>query len=135
MIEREVRPLERLINTYYLVENIVLKNNENNTTNDVQRITIPEKVDLNLTNKNVELEKIVTEILKIFKNVDYEISYQKIDNNNTAFLYLSSILSNNDIIMLANLSEQLQFHFAIISSREKIDKKNRNSKIEIYLNK
>ena len=42
-------------------------------------------------------------------------------------------MSNADILAINNLSETMNFYFTIISSKEKVNRKNRNSKIEIYL--
>jgi len=92
-------------------------------------------VELNTVDSKVkqQLEKIINELLKVFINVDYEVEYSNIDKIDYAHLYLSSIMSNADILAINNLSETMNFYFTIISSKEKVNRKNRNSKIEIYL--
>jgi len=130
MIERQKRPLERLVETYYTVEDIPTPNNSQQTTKST-----PQRVELNTVDPKIkqQLEKIINELLKVFINVDYEVEYSNIDKIDYAHLYLSSIMSNADILAINNLSETMNFYFTIISSKEKVNRKNRNSKIEIYL--
>lgn len=131
MIERTKRPLERLTDTYYTAENILIRKQNSNSSKSV-----PQRVELDNIESKIkeELEIIVKEVLKIFNNVDYEIDYLKKENKSYAFLYLSSIMSNTDIFTLSTLSEKLKFSFTIISSKDIVDRKNRNSKIEICMN-
>ncbi len=129
IIERKKRPLERLVNTYYTVENI-LTNESSKATPNSQKINSDEIND----DCKSKLKNIVKEILKIFVNVDYETEYVNTNDNSRIDLYLSSIMSNNDMSSLFELSEKMGFHFTIISGKDKIDKENRNSKIEISLN-
>ncbi len=129
-IERTKRPLQRLVDTYYTVEDIQLNNN-----NDIQSKVQSEKFELDSINNDIKrkLDEIIDEVLKIFINVDYEVQYVNYNNVNRVDLYLSSIMSNVDILQLTTLSEHMNFNFSIISNKEKINRKNRNSKIEIYL--
>ena len=50
-------------------------------------------------------------------------------------LFLAPPLSITDIENLENLTTRYNFSYSVISDREKINRKNRNSKIEIYLNR
>lgn len=118
-IKRNLRPLKRLVSTYYTVESL-----RNNTSNS--------KVQIDGVLK-MRFKKIIEEVLKIFTNVDYEVEYSNAKNGVMVSLYLSSIMSNSDIVALTKLSEKAKFYFTIISGKDNIDKANRNSKIEIYL--
>lgn len=124
-INREIRPLERLVNTYYTVEQ--LKNEDNNQK------TIPQKIDSVEVEKRKQLSIIVNEITKIFGKVDFNVEYVKDKDIISAELYLAPPLSTPDLISLDELSNQMNFTFNAISSKEQINRKNRNSKIEIFL--
>ena len=50
-----------------------------------------------------------------------------------AKLYLAPPLSTADIVGLEELSEKYNFAYNAISDKEKVNKKNRNSLIEIFL--
>jgi len=50
-----------------------------------------------------------------------------------AKLYLAPPLSTTDIANLETLSNDLAFNYNAISSKKKVNRKGRNSKIEIYL--
>ena len=50
-----------------------------------------------------------------------------------AQLYLAPPLSTNDIKALEELSAKLKFGYNAISDKEKVNRKNRNSLIEIFL--
>lgn len=117
-IHRQIRPLQKLTDTYYTVEQITLTQKNNNGVNEEEKkLFVP----------------IIKNVLNIFRNVDYEIDYSKVDNKTVANIYLSCPMSNNDILFLNKLSLELGFTFSLVSSKEKVNKKNRNSKIEIYL--
>lgn len=120
VIERKIRPLSRLTNTYYTVEQLKFNKNEDNTN----------QLDLE---KKSKLEKIVNEIVKIFGKVDFNVNYIQNNNSLIANIYLVPPLSLVDIANLEELSDRLNFKYNAISDREKINKKNINSLIEIYL--
>ena len=120
VIERKIRPLSRLTNTYYTVEQLKFNKNEDNTN----------QLDLE---KKSKLEKIVNEIVKIFGKVDFNVNYTQNNNSLIANIYLVPPLSLVDIANLEELSDRLNFKYNAISDREKINKKNINSLIEIYL--
>ena len=122
VIERKIRPLSRLTNTYYTVEQLKFNKNEENTN----------QLDLE---KKSKLEKIVNEIVKIFGKVDFNVNYIQNNNSLIANIYLVPPLSLVDIANLEELSDRLNFKYNAISDREKINKKNINSLIEIYLDK
>ncbi len=122
VIERKIRPLSRLTNTYYTVEQLKFNKNEDNTN----------QLDLE---KKSKLEKIVNEIVKIFGKVDFNVNYIQNNNSLIANIYLVPPLSLVDIANLEELSDRLNFKYNAISDREKINKKNINSLIEIYLDK
>lgn len=124
-INREIRPLERLVNTYYTVEQ--LKNEDNNQK------PIPQKIDPIEVEKRKQLSIIINEITKIFGKVDFNVEYVKDKDIISAELYLAPPLSTPDLISLDELSNQMNFTFNAISSKEQINRKNRNSKIEIFL--
>ncbi|MCI8346437.1 MAG: type IV secretory system conjugative DNA transfer family protein [Bacilli bacterium] len=124
-IQREKRPLERLVNTYFTVDQLVKVNSNQNV--------VPQKVESNPTleeNRKL-LEKIANEVLNIFGKVDFNIEYN-IDKLQ-ADVYLAPPLSTSDIALLQSLTEKYHFTYNAISSKEKINRKNRNSKIEIFL--
>ena len=110
-LDRKVKTLKRLINTYYTVEQLTEDNNTN--------IEVNEKLKL-----------IVQEILKSFTNIDYDIEYV---DTKVANIYLSTPMSKSDLVMLNNLSETMKFRFNIFIGKENINRDNRNSKIEINL--
>ena len=126
-VNRKVRPLERLVNTYYIVEHIQLEEKKNNVT--------PKKID----NSKEELNKkklinIVDEVIKIFGKIDFDVEYENENKIMKAVIYLAPPLSTSDITGLETLTSILNFHYEAISNKETINRKNRNSKIEIYLN-
>lgn len=125
-INREIRPLERLVNTYYTVEQL-------KTDDNIQKIT-PQKIDPIEVQKRKELSIIINEITKIFGKVDFNVEYVKDKEKISAELYLAPPLSTPDLVSLDELSRNMSFTFNAISIREQINRKNRNSKIEIFLN-
>lgn len=129
-ILRKVKPLKRLIDTYYTVEDI----NSRNREESVNDKSLTKKIEITNNAIKKRFEIIVNELLKIFNNVDYDVEYVNSDSKMSANLYLSSIMSNYDLLMINSLSDKMRFHFTVVSSKEQINKKNRNSKIEIYLN-
>lgn len=125
-IKRIKRPLERLVNTYFTVENLIAENNKQNG--------VPQKIEngFNLEENRKLLENIANEVLNIFAKVDFNIEYNI--ENLQADVYLAPPLSTSDIAGLQTLTEKYNFTYNAISSKEKINRKNRNSKIEIFLN-
>lgn len=121
-INRVVRPLERLLNTYYTVEQIELTSNEKSLST--------KKSD---DDKKEKLKKIVKEVIDIFGKVDSNVEYTYLEGNLVAEIFLAPPLSLPDITNLEELSEKLNFKYNAISSKEKINRKNRNSKIEIII--
>lgn len=124
MYSKRKRPLERLVNTYFTVDQLVKVNSNQNV--------VPQKVESNPTleeNRKL-LEKIANEVLNIFGKVDFNIEYN-IDKLQ-ADVYLAPPLSTSDIALLQSLTEKYHFTYNAISSKEKINRKNRNSKIEIF---
>ena len=67
--------------------------------------------------------------LKIF-----DVEYENDNEIMKAVIYLAPPLSTSDITGLETLTSSLNFHYDAISSKEKVNRKNRNSKIEIFLN-
>ena len=123
-IEREVRPLDRLINTYYTMEQI---RNSNQYDNPEPKLNTIE------SQKKTKLVSIINSVIKIFGKIDFNVEYIKDEDNIIAQLYLAPPLSTNDIKGLEELSMNLDFGYNAISDKEKIDRKNRNSLIEIFL--
>ena len=125
---RVKRPLERLINTYFTVEQL----NMSDSNKQVTEQSIQENPKASI--KNDLLEEIVSEVLKTFGKVDYNIEYLNNNSHFQANLFLAPPLSNNDILNLQLLTEKYPFYYNAICSRERINRKNRNSKLEIILN-
>ena len=123
-IEREVRPLDRLIDTYYTMEQI---RNSNQYDNQEPKLNTIE------SQKKTKLVSIINNVIKIFGKIDFNVEYIKDEDNIIAQLYLAPPLSTNDIKGLEELSMSLDFGYNAISDKEKIDRKNRNSLIEIFL--
>lgn len=126
-VNRKVRPLERFVNTYYTVEHIQLEEKKNNVT--PKKINNP-KEELN----KKKLINIVDEVIKIFGKIDFDVEYENDNEIMKAVIYLAPPLSTSDITGLETLTSSLNFHYDAISSKEKVNRKNRNSKIEIFLN-
>ena len=124
IIERDLRPLERLINTYYTVEQLKfdVKNNEQEPKLDTLESQIKTK-----------LVSIINEVIKIFGKIDFNVEYENVDKNILAKLYLAPPLSINDLKELEELSSKLNFGYSAISDKEKVNRKNRNSLIDIFL--
>ena len=117
MIERKIRPLDRLINTYYTVEKLIFSPKTEEENSETRK----------------ELENINAEIMKIFGNVDYNIEYITVNGIPSSDIYLAPPLSTKDIVLLEDLSNKLGFNYDAISSKEKIKTKNRNAKLVITL--
>ena len=130
-INRKIRPLERLVDTYFTVEQIN-QNSNNNSSNQNPQMLKSTKLD---KNNKILLEKIVKKILSLFTNVDYDVEYLKENNMNQAHIYLASPLSLSDITGLDVLSSENNFAYLAISSADEVKRKNRCSKLEIYLKK
>ena len=76
---------------------------------------------------------IINEVLKVFGKIDFNVEYVKDDDNIIAQLYLAPPLSTNDLKELEELSSKLDFFYNAISDKEKVNRKNRNSLIEVFL--
>lgn len=123
-IERKVRPLARLFDTYFTVEQLKFNNNNNNEE---------QKIDTAESQIKTKLISIINEVIKIFGKVDSNVEYIKDNNIPVAQLYLAPPLSTNDLKGLEELSSSMNFFYNAISDKTKINKKNRNSLIEISL--
>ena len=123
-IERKVRPLARLFDTYFTVEQLKFNNNNNNQE---------QKIDTAESQIKTKLISIINEVIKIFGKVDSNVEYTKENDIPVAQLYLAPPLSTNDLKGLEELSSELNFFYNAISDKTKINKKNRNSLIEISL--
>ncbi len=123
-IEREIRPLERLVDTYYTVEQLKFDNKTNNQEPKLNTLESQMKT---------KLISIINEVIKIFGKIDFNVEYEKDGNDIIAKLYLAPPLSTNDIAGLEELSSKLDFGYNAISDKEKVNRKNRNSLIEIFL--
>lgn len=123
-IERKVRPLARLFDTYFTVEQLKFNNNNNNQE---------QKIDTAESQIKTKLISIINEVIKIFGKVDSNVEYTKENDIPVAQLYLAPPLSTNDLKGLEELSGELNFFYNAISDKTKINKKNRNSLIEISL--
>lgn len=126
-IERKVRPLERLLNTYYTVEQLKSDKEQSN------KVT-PQKMDMKEQKQRDELIRIVNEVMKVFGKVDFDVEYVKNNDDVMAEIYLAPPLSTTDLAGLEDLTLKMNFTYNAISSKEKVGRKNRNSKIEISLN-
>ena len=124
-IDREIRPLERLIGTYYTVEQ--LKFDNENSVNQEPKLNTAE------SQMKTKLVSSINEVIKIFGKIDFNVEYIKEKNNIIAQLFLAPPLSTNDIKNLEELSSNLNFEYNAISDKEKVNRKNRNSLIEIFL--
>ncbi|MDO5568594.1 MAG: type IV secretory system conjugative DNA transfer family protein [bacterium] len=124
-IKRDIRPLERLVNTYYTVEKLNFDNKKEEDTT---------KIETEESKNKSKLIEIINQIIKMFGKIDFNVEYVK-DNNMTimAELFLAPPLSTGDLAGLEELSNKLNFHYNAISSKEKVKRKNRNSKLEISL--
>jgi len=110
------------------VEQVQLEEKKNNVT--------PKKIDNPKDEMNKKkLINIVDEVIKIFGKIDFDVEYVTENEIMKAVLYLAPPLSTSDITGLETLTSTLNFHYDAISSKEKVNRKNRNSKIEIFLNK
>lgn len=121
-IKRKKRPLQRFSDRYYTVDQIELEEK----SNDSKINTLESQIRNTLIN-------IINNVLKIFGKIDFDVEYENIKNSIIAKLYLAPPLSINEIKLLEDLSNQLKFNYNIITDKEKICKKNKNSLIEIFL--
>ena len=127
VIDREERSLIKDNSKYYTVENLKL---DDNTT----PIKI-EKQDLNnINDERTRLNNVIQEVLKIFNKIDFDIEYIKDGDITRADLFLAPPLSTLDILKLEELTQKFDFYYTAITIKEKINRKNRNSKLEITLN-
>lgn len=128
MIERNSRPLKRLVNTYFTVEQLFQKESVEEPDEENKLDTIESKNKTRLVN-------IINNILKHFGKIDFDVEYVKeSDEDIRAELFLAPPLSLADLKQLEDLSSNLSFAYEAVSSKEKVNKKNRNSKIIIILN-
>ena len=72
-------------------------------------------------------------MLEKFGKVDSDVEYLKIGKEPVAQLYIAPPLSAKDLTNLEELSNELKFNYNAISDREKVNRTNRNSLIEIFL--
>lgn len=128
MIERNSRPLKRLVNTYFTVEQLFQKESVEEPDEENKLDTIESKNKTRLVN-------IINNVLKHFGKIDFDVEYVKeSDEDIRAELFLAPPLSLADLKQLEDLSSNLSFTYEAVSSKEKVNKKNRNSKIIIILN-
>lgn len=120
VVERKQRLLDRSADMYYTVEQLVQNNNQEKQINE---------------NDKKVFTNIVNEIIKKFGKIDYDVEYINVDNRIRVDLFLSPPLSMVDIENLEELSSSLNFNYNAIIDKNEINKKNRNSKIEIFLSK
>ena len=123
-IERKIRPLARLFDTYFTVEQLKFNNSNNNQE---------QKIDTAESQQKTKLISIINEVIKIFGKVDSNVEYTKEKDIPVVQVYLAPPLSTNDIKGLEELSGKLNFFYNAVSDKTKINKKNRNSLIEISL--
>ena len=123
-ITRKVRPLKRLVNTYYTVEQLKF---DEKKTNEEPKINTEE------SQERTKLVSIINDVIKIFGKIDFNVEYEKEGANMVAKLFLAPPLSTSDLSGLEELSNKLSFNYNAISSKEKVNRKNRNSLIEIFL--
>lgn len=119
-IEREKRPLQRLINTYFTVEMLVKNNNSSQE----------KQIDENIKKR---FNEIINEIIKKFGKIDFDIEYVTDDKGIRVDLFLAPPLSIIDIQNLEELSKSMNFRYNAISNKEQVNRQDRNSKIEIFL--
>lgn len=121
-INRKKRVLQRFTDRYYTVDQIKLESK-----------TEEPKVNTAEAQERNKLIIIINEVIRIFGKIDFNVEYFKNDNGMVAQLYLAPPLSTNDIKALEELSAKLKFGYNAISDKEKVNRKNRNSLIEIFL--
>ena len=127
-VERKVRPLARLIDTYFTVEQISV-NDENNDDNGNVIINNKEEKKRDILVNTME------NVVKIFGNIDYTTDFKNENSILIGYIYLTPPLSYNDISELERISDELNFKYNIITDKEKIKKKSINTLIEISLDK
>lgn len=121
-INRKKRVLQRFTDRYYTVDQIKLESKP-----EEPKVNTAEAQERN------KLIIIINEVIRIFGKIDFNVEYFKKDNGMVAQLYLAPPLSTNDIKALEELSAKLKFGYNAISDKEKVNRKNRNSLIEIFL--
>ncbi|MBQ7136788.1 MAG: type IV secretory system conjugative DNA transfer family protein [Bacilli bacterium] len=126
MIDRKVRPLERLVNTYHTVEK--LKFDEEEQPKQEQP-----KVNDETQKQRTELYNLINKVVEIFGKVDKEVEYVVDNGKVTAELYIAPPLSLSDITSLEENSEKYNFKYEAITEKQKIKKNGRNSLILISL--
>jgi len=121
-IDRQKRVLQRFADRYYTVDQI-----KNDEKKEEVKVNTKESQDRN------KLIAIINEVIKIFGKIDFNVEYVKENDNIIAQLYLAPPLSTNDLKGLEELSSKLSFRYNAISDKVKVNRKNRNSLIEIFL--
>ena len=91
------------------------------------------KINTEEAQQRTKLVNIINEIVKIFGKIDFNVDYKNENGEIVALLYLAPPLSTNDIKGLEELSANHNFRYNAISDKNKINIKNRNSLIEIFL--
>jgi hypothetical protein len=119
-IERKIRPLARLFDTYFTVEQLKF-NNINNSQE--------QKIDTEESQQKTKIISIINEVIKIFGKVDSHVEYKKDNGTLIALLYIAPPLSINDLNKLEELSNELNFVYNAISDKKKINMRNMNSLI------
>ena len=132
MINREVRPLARLIDTYFTVEQIKFNNDNKETTSNSEDISHEKESSDNVSIKD-KINEVINNIIKEFGKVDYNVGYMNNKGTIIGKLFLASPLSANDIRILEGLSLKMNFSYNVIIDSKKIKKKDMNTLIEIFL--
>ena len=132
MINREVRPLARLIDTYFTVEQIKFNNDNKETTSNSEDISHEKESSDNVSIKD-KINEVINNIIKEFGKVDYNVGYMNNKGTIIGKLFLASPLSANDIRILEGLSLKMNFNYNVIIDSKKIKKKDMNTLIEISL--
>ena len=125
-IKRKIRPLARLTNTYFTVEDINFDAEEN--TNNVEP-NVENEIEVIRNN----LTSIMNAVAEAFGKIDYTMDFKENNKTIIGLLYLAPPLSYNDILGLDKKSDELNFTYNIITDKEKINKKSMNTLVEIEM--
>ena len=125
-IKRKIRPLARLTDTYFTVEDINFDAEEN--TNNVEP-NVENEIEVIRNN----LTSIMNAVAEAFGKIDYTMDFKENNKTLIGLLYLAPPLSYNDILGLDKKSDELKFTYNIITDKEKINKKSMNTLVEIEM--
>lgn len=125
-IKRKIRPLARLTDTYFTVEDINFDAEEN--TNNVEP-NVENEIEAIRNN----LTSIMNAVAEAFGKIDYTMDFKENNKTLIGLLYLAPPLSYNDILGLDKKSDELKFMYNIITDKEKINKKSMNTLVEIEM--